>query len=273
MSSLYFKTGEFAALCGVKKDTLLHYAHIGILNPEKVEENGYRYYSAKQLYTFDLITALKGLDMPLSEIKAYLDHRSPEAFLELLKTQEEVLAEKRRQLEAVSRLLRETVASTNLALTVTPGTFTLVEMPEERYVVVEAPAIPHYDEPQFLLKIRSLLAWAKENGSLSFPPGDIIRRDSMEKGRFMEDFYYYKVAADIQGETVLRKPSGLYAVLFHRGGYDSLEAAYRSFWARIQEEGLTPVGDLFEEDLLHYLSTADPHDYVMKLSVQVARKK
>ena len=26
-----FKTAEFAALCGVKKDTLLHYDHIGLL--------------------------------------------------------------------------------------------------------------------------------------------------------------------------------------------------------------------------------------------------
>ena len=29
-----FKTAEFAALCGVKKDTLLHYDHIGLLKPE-----------------------------------------------------------------------------------------------------------------------------------------------------------------------------------------------------------------------------------------------
>ena len=42
-----FKTAEFAALCGVKKDTLLHYDHIGLLKPQWVGENGYRYYSAR----------------------------------------------------------------------------------------------------------------------------------------------------------------------------------------------------------------------------------
>ncbi len=31
-----FKTAEFAALCGVKKDTLLHYDHIGLLKPQWV---------------------------------------------------------------------------------------------------------------------------------------------------------------------------------------------------------------------------------------------
>ena len=31
-----FKTAEFAALCGVKKDTLLHYDHIDLLKPQRV---------------------------------------------------------------------------------------------------------------------------------------------------------------------------------------------------------------------------------------------
>lgn len=48
-----FKTAEFAALCGVKKDTLLHYDHIGLLKPQWVGENGYRYYSARQIPTYD----------------------------------------------------------------------------------------------------------------------------------------------------------------------------------------------------------------------------
>ena len=49
MENHYFKTAEFAALCGVRKDTLLHYDHIGLLKPQWVGENGYRYYAAQQL--------------------------------------------------------------------------------------------------------------------------------------------------------------------------------------------------------------------------------
>ena len=56
-----FKTAEFAALCGVKKDTLLHYDHIGLLKPQWVGENGYRYYSARQIPTYDLIATLRRL--------------------------------------------------------------------------------------------------------------------------------------------------------------------------------------------------------------------
>ena len=72
-----FTTGEFAALCGVTKHTLFHYDALGILSPARVGENGYRYYAPQQLEVFHVIETLRELDMPLSEIRAYLDRRSP----------------------------------------------------------------------------------------------------------------------------------------------------------------------------------------------------
>ena len=49
MSKKYLKTGEFASLCGVTKDTLFHYDDIGLLKPARVGENGYRLYGLYQL--------------------------------------------------------------------------------------------------------------------------------------------------------------------------------------------------------------------------------
>ena len=61
---------------GVTKHTLFHYDEIGLFRPEKKGENGYRYYSMAQIEVFDVIYTLKDLDMPLSEIREYLDRRS-----------------------------------------------------------------------------------------------------------------------------------------------------------------------------------------------------
>ena len=36
----YFKTGEFAKLCHIKKQTLFHYDDIGLLSPEIKTEKG-----------------------------------------------------------------------------------------------------------------------------------------------------------------------------------------------------------------------------------------
>ncbi|MGN0072837.1 MAG: MerR family transcriptional regulator [Coriobacteriales bacterium] len=72
-----YTTGQFAELCGVKKQTLFHYDDIGLLRPELVEENGYRRYSYSQYQTFLLISCLKEAGMSLTEIKDYLEEDDP----------------------------------------------------------------------------------------------------------------------------------------------------------------------------------------------------
>lgn len=72
----HLTSGQFAKVLGISKDTLFHYDRLGILSPEFIAENGYRYYSINQIDVFKVISILKELEMPLKEIKEYLkkDH-------------------------------------------------------------------------------------------------------------------------------------------------------------------------------------------------------
>ena len=60
-SELYFTTGEFARILGVRKHTLFHYDEIGLFSPALKEENGYRYYFVWQMDMFEGIRALQKL--------------------------------------------------------------------------------------------------------------------------------------------------------------------------------------------------------------------
>lgn len=161
-----FKTAEFAALCGVKKDTLLHYDHIGLLKPQWVGENGYRYYSARQLPVYDLIAALRRLGTPLGEIRDYLAKRSPQALLELLAEKEEALAQERKRLDQMEALLHNVRSKAQQAAQVCPGQFRLEEYPEIWCAVVEAPdfAGAGFQEAVYLLHVRQLLTWGPGPG-------------------------------------------------------------------------------------------------------------
>lgn len=86
-NELYFTTGEFAEILGVKKHTLFHYDEIGLFSPAVKEENGYRYYFVWQMDAFEVIRALQRLGMPLGEIKAYMQERSPGLFLKMMDQQ------------------------------------------------------------------------------------------------------------------------------------------------------------------------------------------
>lgn len=66
--------GEVSSICRVSTKTLRYYAEIGLILPEEINpENGYRYYSMKQLKTMLLINRLKEYHFSLEEIKAILE--------------------------------------------------------------------------------------------------------------------------------------------------------------------------------------------------------
>ena len=271
MEKHYFKTAEFAALCGVKKDTLLHYDHIGLLKPQWVGENGYRYYAAQQLRTYDLIAVLRRLGTPLAEIRDYLTRRSPQALLELLEEKEAQLAAERRRLEEMSRLLHTAMEGAQLAQAVRPGEIRLETLPPAHCAVVEAPdfAGGKFEEARYLLHIRQLLAWAREHGTVSLASGDIICRESMEKGDFMEDYYFCLVPPETQGWPLRVRPGGTYAVLYHQGSYQSEYAACRRLWEWVHAQGYPVDGDLYEENLVDYTTSEDPRGYLLKLSLKI----
>ncbi len=99
-----FKIGEFSRLGQVTIDTLRHYDAFGVLKPEKVDPfSGYRYYSARQLWTLNRILALKELGFSLEEIARILqDNLSDDELRGMLKMQQ-VAAE--RELEAAQSRL------------------------------------------------------------------------------------------------------------------------------------------------------------------------
>lgn len=269
MDKHLFKTAEFAALCGVKKDTLLHYDHIGLLKPQRVGENGYRYYSARQLAAYDLISALRRLDTPLAEIRDYLTRRSPEALLELLEEKEQALEAERKRLERMGSLLRETIRTTRLAQEVRPGEIRLEELPPAACAVVKAPDFREFEESVYLLHVRDLLTWAREQGSGASAPGDIFRRENLDQEEVREDFYYCQVPEGSEGWPIHHRPGGTYAVLYHQGSYQSEYGAIGRLRDWVRDQGYTIDGDLYEEDLVNYTTSDDPDSYLLKLSVKI----
>ena len=78
---------EFSALTGIKRETLRYYDQIKLLSPEFRGENGYRYYTKRQLDTAYLIYSLREIGIGIEEIKRYIDIRSPEKMFSLFNSQ------------------------------------------------------------------------------------------------------------------------------------------------------------------------------------------
>ncbi len=86
--------GQMSKLFNITAETLRHYDRIGLLKPIVDEENGYRYYSIKEMEKLDLILDAKYLEIPLSNIKDVISNDSIENYIELIDLQEKTIDEK-----------------------------------------------------------------------------------------------------------------------------------------------------------------------------------
>src|SRR5437660_9142468 len=65
--------GDFSRVTHLSVKTLRHYHQAGLLEPAAVNpDTGYRYYSAGQIPTAQVIRRLRDLEMPVADVKAVL---------------------------------------------------------------------------------------------------------------------------------------------------------------------------------------------------------
>ena len=100
--------GEFSNICQVSAKTLRYYAEIGLILPEEINpENGYRYYSIRQLETMLFINRLKSYSFSLEEIKAILHSKEPQEeklCLELIRKKHLIEREKQELVKTLAQL-------------------------------------------------------------------------------------------------------------------------------------------------------------------------
>lgn len=268
MSQTYFKTGEFAKLCKTTKDTLFHYDDIGLLKPVKVAENGYRYYSVNQAYLFDMISLLKEVGMSLAEIKNYMNKRDANIFLNMLKEKDKKMREEIERLKRLRNLLKNTINITQDAFNVETDEIKFVDKKEEYFIVT--PGETKYTEKMACEAIFNHIDYCtKHNYSYNFMIGEIIGKPNIDNRTFRTTYYCTRLVKKVSNKQLHIKPAGKYAVKHICSSYNDLREEYAYFVDELTAKGYEIIGDIYEEDLLNYLSETDFNDYLMKIEVQI----
>ncbi len=271
MAKKYFRSGEFARFCNTTKDTLFHYDDIGLLKPAKIAANGYRYYAANQMLLFDMISMLKEVGMSLHEIKEYIDKRDRNNFLTMLKEKDKQMRMEIERLKRFRRLLKNTIRITHNASYVEENKVEFMDKAEEYFIVT--PVSKKDDEKSLFEAIAYHLDYCERyNIYDSFTFGEIIKKDDVKNGSFRTGFLCNRIDKYLKNKALLIKPAGLYAVKYVRCSYDDLVDEYRLLCEEIRKLGYQITGDIYEEDMLNYLSEHDYNDYLMKIEVQVKKQ-
>ena len=265
----YFTTGEFAKLCNVKKQTLIHYDEIGLLTPDIKNEKGYRYYSYQQFEVFSVITLLKEFNMPLKEIKWFLTNRSPMELIELFKEKTIELEKKIKNLHRVQKIIKTKISLTEKAICMDDSQITLELHGEEQLFLSES--ILNSSDAEFLKSTSDFIDFCIENEFYTgFPIGTMISKENIIEGNHDDySFLYTKVMETHPASAFYSKPEGLYVVAYHKGSYKNISETYERILQFMESENLNLKSFAYEEYILDEVAVKGYENYLTQIMVEV----
>lgn len=271
----YFSVGEFADLFHISKQTLFYYERKQIFCPRVVNEKGYRFYAYDQFFTFEVITSLRTIGIPLKEIAAYLKNKSPENLSALF---EKKIADYDRQLDIISENkahLQQRLALIQMASHLERDRITLEEKPARWAVTTpfpeDASSHPH-----------SLSRLALHNKKLRQRPvineyltGYILSREAYLQGAYHKISSFYTCISRPEAYPNAKQiPGGLYATLYKKDGYHTkYKEGFETLNTFLDEKHLTVTGDIYVTPIRNFWSTDDPETYITCISIPVTPRQ
>ena len=272
----YFRIGEFAKLCNVNKKTLQYYDGEGVFRPDTIGENGYRYYSSRQLYFFQVIKNLREIGLSIQEIKDYLPSRTPASCEKLLREQQIWVRNEIKKYQRMDHILTNQLDLLEDAKEVDFVNITEHMLKARRMVISEnVRELTLFEQEQIIQKHEN---YCMENEfNIGYSYGTMIAASDLLAGD--EDFptYFFtrtdKPLAMIGKQYRHVRPAGRYATVYLHGDYDDHTAACQRLRDYFAEKNLRPIGFAYEESLIDDASAADSKDYITRIAVQVEEKE
>lgn len=264
----YLSIGDFSKLSDISRKNLIYYDTIGILKPIFTKENGYRYYSYNQLNEVSIIFALKDLDIPLKEIKNYLDNISPDNLIFLFNKQKQKIQAELNRLNQMDYIIEQRSRNIPILNNINCSNI-LLENCEEELLFLGPGQL--FDINTIEKDYANFLNYSQsKNLVYGYPLGIYSNYNNIMSGCISTYHFFYQLPKNAEIDKTI-KPSGLYVI-----GYDnSYLADDMKIFERLNdfiiENKLHACGNVYIENLSDEIISKNPDNFYSKISVHVQR--
>ena len=238
--------GQFAALHGVNKKTLMWYDEVGLFRPAVVNsQNGYRYYSYQQSQTLETILLLREMGVSVKEIKAFMQERSAASMEKLLGEKIEELDREISHKKAVRETLAKHRRNMQTLLSMDLEEISSVEKKGRRLVTVELSADTSFEKAVEMITDETKKYQLSYLHDASY--GSMIAVESLYAGNF-EDYpsLFIEIPFPIRRSGLHVQPAGTYLRAFYRGPWEDMDIRYREILSYAEKQGMTFYGFSYE---------------------------
>jgi DNA-binding transcriptional MerR regulator len=268
-ANTYFSIGEFAQLCNTTRDTLYHYERRGLLLPSINEQNGYRFYTCRDYYTYMFIAHLTRIGFSLSDIRTYLSEHNLENYLTAVRMSE------KRYYEELERLqLRNERTQTGYE-----ALLKIINKP------LNLPQIAYLEEEYFLrfpfdgnCDGKSCIECQSEHIRYAGEHNIDIQRHFL--GFYMNDAFsgseqkfdsvITKTVTRVEDDHLFVKPAGVYLMMAFRGPYhEDQNASYAIVREYLATHRFTPLTGVFVVEAVGPFFSDNRDEYIAELSIRI----
>ncbi|PFD53626.1 MerR family transcriptional regulator [Bacillus cereus] len=271
-----FTIGEMAKMHNIAESTLRYYDEKGIFHPSIVDpQTNYRYYTINQFSLLDTIKFLRQLNIPLKEIKKYIDERNPAYALNLLEKQQEMMLKKQREIEYALAKMEHRIHLIKEATKAKAEQMVIKEIPQRKITAIAV--APNTTEDMFEYYIHSLQKNMRQMDDSLFS-GD-IGVTVAKKGLMQNEFQAYSsvfilldyMPFEVQSSDEIKE--GMFACVYHHGPYEETDETYKKLMKYIDQEGYEISGDAIEIALIDWSVTEDPEEQVTEIQIPIMKKQ
>ncbi len=267
-----FQIGEMAKLFRLSVSSIRHYEDMGLVQPEYVDPNtGYRYYSTRQFEVFHTIRYLRALDMPLGEIRTFVQNRDVKRIRDMLELQKKAVLEKQQELERIQRKIDHRLWQLEDAEAGPLGSVQVKKLPPCRMVLLRRKLTvrSHEDVEE---PLAALIRAQGEPLPFMGKVGLVVEPERLERDDFgqYDGIFLLPDPEDRVSGEVLELPEQLGVTLRFRGHHAESPSQYKKLVAYIRQTHRTVAGFAREITLIDYGVTSDPDQFVTEIIIPVS---
>jgi DNA-binding transcriptional MerR regulator len=241
--------GKMARLNNVSEQTLRLYDRIGLLKPYSIDDSTrYRYYSINQSAKLDIIQYMKGLGIPLKDIKRQLESCDISIVEKVLENQKNFIDKKILELNQMRNAVNRSLESyRRYSSSPKEGTVILEYIPQRRIYCYDS-KINIYDHglenyEYILRELRSHIILNRLPTIYFCNVGSILRKDLLESEKFFSTEIFLFIDEDFNADKGIEIiPSAAYACIYCDGFYKEKDYA-RKLIKHVKDNGYKIIGD------------------------------
>ena len=213
----YYRIGEISRLYKISTDILRYYDKIGLMSPDFTGENGYRYYSKKQIWKLNNIRNLRNIGVGLLDIKEFLDERNINSANGIIEFQLEKIEDKIKKLTELKEELTSKLENIEFFKTFKDFNKPILKFIPKRKFLRSKGNFKQDWEIDFELKILNEKTEYDNDFILTNNEiGATLSKENFFKGEYLT-FSESFIINDVKGEII---PEGYFLTIVFKGKYD-----------------------------------------------------